>query len=292
MDSTALGHSSELIVCGWDEVFILDLSHQENRRPKKVWSWRANDRADLPQHMKGSRFATTDDCKPVDGGRKILITSSGWGVALVDRNTSRTLFYAVAENAHSADMLPGDRLVVAASVHEGEGPPRSANSLLIFDAKVPEKELYRTELPRAHGVVWDDARQVLWALGGGEIRGHGLADWASDKPSLALIFRLDLPERGGHDLYPVPGTPLLTVTTFRHCWTFDRDSHGFSLHQTLSEKANVKSISVHPVTGQLAYVQGEGENWWAERIHFLNSEGTLHLPGEHLYKVRWNVQPR
>jgi hypothetical protein len=33
---------NELILCGCDEVFILDMSQSGNGRPKKVWSWRAN----------------------------------------------------------------------------------------------------------------------------------------------------------------------------------------------------------------------------------------------------------
>ena len=38
----------ELIVCGWDEVFILDMSDSQNDRPRKVWSWQAKDRLELP----------------------------------------------------------------------------------------------------------------------------------------------------------------------------------------------------------------------------------------------------
>src|SRR6185436_3535907 len=103
---------SDLIVCGGDEVVILDLRDF----PKQVWSWRAADRPELPEAFR-KKFGSTDDCKPVDGGRKILITSSGGAAALVERSTGKVLFYAAVPNAHSAEVIPGNRLVAASSTH-------------------------------------------------------------------------------------------------------------------------------------------------------------------------------
>jgi hypothetical protein len=64
----------ELILCGWDVVAILKMSDP----PQKIWEWKADTCSTLPGLLR-TRFATTDDCKPVDGGEKVLITSSGWG---------------------------------------------------------------------------------------------------------------------------------------------------------------------------------------------------------------------
>jgi hypothetical protein len=284
----------ELILCGWDEVFMLDMSQPRDGRAKKVWSWQANGHAGLPWYQQKVGFGATSECKPVEGGAKILITSSGWGVgvALVERDTSTVLFHAVSENAHSADLVPGDRLAVATSGHEVGRPLINPDRLTIYDAKTAGKELYSTELPRGHGVVWDEARQVLWALSRGGLHAYGLAEWDSDSPSLEMVFMVDLPEGGGHDLYPVAGSSLMTVTTYRHCWLFDREKRSFELHPQTGETGKVKSISVNPVTGELAYVQAEGEDWWAERVHLRQPDSVLHLPGERLYKARWNVQIR
>jgi hypothetical protein len=54
----------------------------------------------------------------------------------------------------------------------------------------------------------------------------------------------------------------------------------------------VKGISQHPGTDAVAYVQAEGDNWWAERIHLLNQPFTVHLPGERLYKAAGGPGPR
>src|SRR4029453_18784117 len=73
----------ELIVCGWDEAFILYLDAKPDaRNERRVWTWRAQDRSDLPDEFK-PLFRTTDECKPSDDGARILITSSGGGVALL-----------------------------------------------------------------------------------------------------------------------------------------------------------------------------------------------------------------
>ena len=277
------GAPRELVVCGWDEVFILDLD-AAGTAPRRTFSWRARNRADLPDEFE-KLFNSTDECKPVDGGRKILITSSGSGVALVDRVADRVLFFGRAANAHSADLLPGGRIAVAAS-HDNAG---KGDRLILFDAARSDRELWSDELPWGHGVVWDEGRRVVWALADKDIRAYELRDWESAAPKLQRVATIALPEGGGHDLSPLAGTPMLAISTNNRCWLFDRDARTFRAHPDLGDKPRVKGISHHPATGQLAYVQAEGKDWWAERIHFLHPAGTLHVPGEHFYKVRWNV---
>ncbi len=53
----------ELVVCGWDEVFILRLGASSDAKPQGVWTWRAKGRADLPQEFHGL-FNSTDECRP------------------------------------------------------------------------------------------------------------------------------------------------------------------------------------------------------------------------------------
>src|SRR5688572_23608785 len=81
--------AGEIVVCGRDEVFIVDLSDPTS----KVWSWRAADRPEIPEELR-PKFRTTDECKPLDGGARILITSSGGAAALVERSTGRALWWA------------------------------------------------------------------------------------------------------------------------------------------------------------------------------------------------------
>lgn len=273
----------DLILCGWDEVALWRLDPATGQLAQKTWSWRARGRADLPKAYWG-RFDTTDECKPSPDGR-IVITSSGGAVAVVDRRQDKVVFYAAAGNLHSAELLPGNRLAVAAS-HAKDG---SGDRLIIYDLAQPEKELYSTDLTWGHGVLWDAKRQQLWALSIEDIRVYSLLQWDSAAPQLTLLAKYPLPENDGHDLYPIPGTPMLSVTTKGHCWQFNRDTGEFSPHPLLGEVPLVKCICQHPQTGQVVYTQGSQEHWWSEELHFLNPERTVHVPGEHFYKARWNA---
>ncbi len=276
--------NEELIICGWDKVSILDMSGELGDTPRTIWSWKAEEQSDLPSDF-GTLFRTTDECKPFKNGRQILITSSSGAAVLVDRETGRVPFCARAVNAHSADLLPGNRVAVAAS-HGRDG---GGDRLIVFDSGTPGRELCSVPLSWAHGAVWDEARSLLWALSTDDIRAYKLQEWDSTTPELSLVSKTALPENGGHDLYPVEGTASLSVTTRGHCWHFDRDAHTVAPHPELPDALNVKSLCQHPATGQVVYVQAEGEHWWAENVHFLRPEHTLHRPDARIYKARWNV---
>ena len=226
-------------------------------------------------------FRTTDDCKPVDGGRRILISSSGGGVALVDRETRRASFSARVTNAHSIEMLPGGRVAAAASVSTAG----TGNRIVIFDAAAG-KELASDELRSAHGALWDEARSVLWALGGDVLRAYNIGP-TGGPIRLDRTFEIALPSEGGHDLVAIPGSSRLFVSTVRRCFYFDRERRQFSPHDAFGDQANIKSYNVHPQTGRVAYIRAERPNWWSEHLHFQHPDGTLRLPGEHLYKARW-----
>jgi hypothetical protein len=267
-----------LVVCGWDEVFILDLA--DLRSPRKVWTWKAADRKELPEAFR-TLFRTTDDCKPVAGDR-LLITASSDGAALVDRATGVARWWGRCGNTHSAEMLPGERIVLACSVR-----PETGNRLVVFDVRTPERPLFSTELVSGHGVVWDEARQRLYALGGAELRAYRLVDWHAPQPSLHLDARFPLPDRGGHELSAVPGTQELLVSTEGGVWRFDRAAGTFRPDPDLHGEHHVKSAVLHPLSGRLAYTQADTPEWWTDRIRLRRPEGLVTLEGERLYKVRW-----
>src|SRR5262249_54295850 len=154
---------------------------------KKVWSWRAKDCAELPEPFR-KLFGTTDDCRPTDGGKTVMISSSGGAVALVDRATGKALWYARVPNAHGIELLPEGRVVAASSVSN------TGNRLMVFDRTVPDVLVAEVPLTSAHGVVWDEGRKRLWALGGRELHRYTLKDWSTKSPSLALESKFELPD--------------------------------------------------------------------------------------------------
>jgi len=266
-----------IIACGWDEVFISDISLDV---PEKVWSWSAEVAKGLPVSFR-NKFLTTDECKPVNRGKEILITSSGGGVALVRVKDSLVLFYASVPNAHSAELLPGKRIVVAASLSP-EG-----NRINIYDIDNPGVIITGDTLYSAHGVAWDKKRNVLWALGHSLLKEYDLLDWNTDKPSLKITNIYELPGKDGHDLAFLDNRSELCITTGENVWLFDLDERSFKKHPLIGDEVKVKSISYNAASDQLAYMKASDDSWWGYYIRFSGSDRAVYLPFEKLYKVRW-----
>src|SRR5690606_38060364 len=123
----------------------------------RSWEWTPETSNGLPEEFV-KYFQTNDECKPI-GEDQLLITSSGGGVALVDRATKNTLFYAYAPNAHLAAYLPGDRIAVALSTAE------QGNALQLLEIDASGQVLYSDSLYSGHGAVWVAERESLFALG-------------------------------------------------------------------------------------------------------------------------------
>lgn len=283
--SDPVSPTDTLFVCGWDEVFALQLGPNA-ATPTKIWSWQAATSPGLPKRMV-PRFAATDECKPIDQGRRVLITSSTSGVALVEQATGQTLFYASVPGAHSAEVLPGNRLVATGSDNLLGG-----GTLEVFDLNRSDRPLWKTRLYSGHGVYWDGAHKTLWALSRYELRQYELDRWESQSPRLRLRKTFYLPSPGGHGFTPTVDRSALLITTDTDVVLFDLELNTFKSEPSLRGLALVKSVDVHPVTGRLAYVQADSGYWWSSRIHLLEPERsqakqTIVLKGEQLYKARW-----
>lgn len=276
----SLNASERLIVCGGSEVFIVPADAERVAEKDRVWRWRAEDSPEIPAEMH-PQFRTTDECKPV--GESILITASSGGVALVRRKDKKCLFFTTAKNAHSACLVPKERLAVASS-HSGD-------EVLLFALNRPGKDvapLARMKFDGAHGVLWDVDRNRLWALGTKELL---LIELRGKDEGIELIVdkKWALPTAGGHDLAPAKDQRFLLVTTNTRVYRFDTKEGQFELLPKLAKQPSVKSIDQHPQTGMIVYHQGTEKTWWSDTIRFLEPERKLTLPDERLYKVRWDV---
>ncbi len=273
--------TGELVACGDNQVVIFDPARSHDTIPFVTWRWKASAAFDLPREYRSEYFRTIDECKPVRQGTQLLITSSSGGVALIDKASSKTVFYARVGNAHSAELLPGDRIAVAASTND------AGNRIELYDIDQPEVPLFHDSLYSGHGAVWDERRQLLYALGYNELRSYRLQDWDTSTPSLALQDRWTIPGISGHDLATSPqNVEQLLLTEHESVWVFDKNSGQFSPYHPLQEKQDIKAVSIHPENGTLAYVKAE-TSWWSHRVYLNGPEQWLSFPGIDLYKVRW-----
>ncbi|MDR0845222.1 MAG: DUF6528 family protein [Tannerella sp.] len=270
--------SYEIIAGGDDRLLIIDEASSNGEDVKVVWSWKVSDAAaQLPEAYQ-RYMVPIDDNKPVDGNTKLLVTSSGGGVVLLDRETKKCLFYAHVPMAHSADLLPNGRIAVALSTHN------KGNSIEIYDVNKPEQVLYRDSLYSGHGAVWMPARNRFYALGFNELREYSLKNWKTASPELSLDRKWTVPLEGGHDLSPVSDSELL-VSAHQGVFVFDIPTETFTPFEPLHSVENVKSVSFVKESQRLFYTKAE-ESWWTFHVYTANPDKTLTVPDIKLYKAR------
>ena len=273
--------NNELVTCGDNQVLIFDLDRSAGTTPYVTWRWKASEAFDLPGEYRSQLFRTLDECKPVSGGTQILITSSSGGVALLDKASKKALFYARVGNAHSAELLPGNRIVVAASTNE------KGNRLELYDISAPEQPIFKDSLHSGHGAVWDEGRQLLYALGYDQLRAYSLKDWGTSQPSLRIEAQWTIPGISGHDLSPLPhDRDRLLLTEHESVWLFDKVEEEFVPFGPLEDKKDVKSVSFQPNSQRVAYIKAE-TRWWSHRVYLQEPSQWYSFPGIDLYKVRW-----
>ncbi len=270
--------SRELIACGDDKILIIDEQASNGTDVKIVWSWKVAEATSQLPEIYQKYLVPLDECKPVDGGKNLLATSSGGGVVLIERATKKCLFYAYAPMAHSADVLPDGHIAVALSTHP------KGNSIEIYDRNQSEKVLYKDSLYSGHGAVWNAKRQRLYALGYNELREYSLVDWNTSSPALKLEKKWTRPGKGGHDLSPVSDDELL-VSEHHGVHSFSIPNETFAPFEPLKTAENIKSINYIAASKKLVYTQAE-ESWWTFNIYLRNPDKTIHIPNVKLYKVR------
>lgn len=271
------------IMCGEQKsgrLLLLDAEADWSGPKAILWQWSAAQSPDITNAHKGW-FGFPTECKRVLGGTHVLMSASGGAVALIRMADGKAVFYAhPGGNPHSAEILPDGNVVCAAS----EGfiasfctEPAASQS--------PEQAKFSTQkLAGAHGVVWDKARQRLWALGSKELI-RCTYNASRSAPALEVEARFKLPGfGGGHDLFPVPGTRKLFVTGQR-VWTFDTEKETFA---DFDPCPSVKCVTQKDAGGLVFFMQPT-KSWWSDSIVSPDGKVKKTLAGARFYKVRWWV---
>lgn len=263
------------LVCGDHQVLLVDYDRSTGTTPEVVWTWDAHAAKDLPEEYRLKKFNTVDDCKPINKGKEILVSSSSGAVAVVEMKTGAAHFYASVPNAHSVELLPGNLLAAAASTAD------DGNSIMVFDLDDGTKPLFTDSLYSAHGLVWNARRKSLFALGYDVLREYKLASGGQ----LELKQQWTIPGIGGHDLQPTYDGKSLLVTEHEGAWKFDLATHQFSKIDGFPDTENIKSLGQNKA-GQYIFTVPE-ERWWTFHVDFFNPEQRFAFPGMKVYKARW-----
>ena len=271
-------NENHLAICGGNEVKIIDLSKSNGREINEVWNWNIEDGIEGLPAEYSKYLMPLDECKFVDSNKKLLLTSSHSAVVLLNIKSRKCDFYARVPMAHSADLLPNNRIAVALSTN------KAGNSLEIYDISQPEKVLWRDSLYSGHGAVWHAKRESLYALGYDVLREYKLKDWNTDAPALELVASTPIPVKSGHDLVKVDEQRMLVSGHEGVMW-FDVESKEFSPFEPLKDTHNVKSVNYNHKLNRLIYTKGE-VSWWTHNIYQKNPDKTITIDSMNVYKVR------
>lgn len=283
---------------------VLDHTKEWNQPASIIWEWDAVADADIsPPHREW--FKQARDAKWARGGTCVLVCAGGGGIAIVQRDPKKVLFYArvpgvrpttatsvPGANVHSIEILPDGNLMAAAS-------DTNTVTVISTDPRVssfPDNVLMSTiSLSSAHGVVWDKKRKVAWAIGQGCIAKCEYNGVVTD-PKLEIKKSIPLPKDGGHDLFPTGDGKQLFVTTLDWTGTFDPTTGEFLENTVLIKAAKCVSqnleldlIALTHAVPDLAIVHPE-KSWWTPTVDLFTTAG-MNNPktktGSHFYKVRW-----
>ncbi|MBE7179184.1 MAG: hypothetical protein INR69_22465, partial [Mucilaginibacter polytrichastri] len=243
---TPVFSQKRFMVCGDTKVLIVDYTASKDSTPEIIWDW---DAEKVPG-LDAKKFKTVDDCKSISGKRFLVSASSG-AIAMIGQD-KKVLFTADVPNAHSIELLPGGFIAAAASTSA------KGNAIMLFHPQKGNLPLYRDSLYSAHGLVWMQDEQLLYALGYHVLRAYKLI--SGNKPALQKVREWKIAGEGGHDLQPAPDGNLF-VTDERDVWKFDHKKGTFShIPGVLTGVKNVKSLGLD-AGGQYIYTLPE-ESWW------------------------------
>lgn len=283
--------STELVFCGDNHVFVINATiAKDSYKESVVWQWDAKTAAgDLG--LSTDRCDHLDECKFVDNGTKLLLTSSyGW-CALLDYATSKMLFHATSvPNAHSAEYLPGGYIAVATST----GSTANHNKVKLFNASKSEVVLAEDDLYSGHGVVWDYKRNVLYAAGGDVIKIFKINGLGTDKPSFELVKSVKTPKSGLHDINRVDDNTISVAGN--RAYLFNVDTEQFTEMPLFSGSTALKSLNYNAETGEAWYTDAtipEGdESWSSHKIRYSRNvsasapDRIINVDDIDMYKVR------
>jgi hypothetical protein len=262
------------LVCGDSKILIVDYNKSRGNTPEIIWSWDAHKAQDLPAEFRNRKFNSTDDCKAINNGRQILISSSSGAIAIINVADKKVVFHAAVGNAHSIALLPGNMIAAAASIHP------TGNKVMLFDINKPDKAVFIDSLYSAHGLVWDAKRKSLFALGYDVLREYKLAG-----NSLTLKDHWKIPGEGGHELGLTADPNTLFVTEHTGAWIFNLKTQQFTKIDGFPDAENIKSLS-RDRSGQYIFTVPE-ESWWTYHVSFHLPERSFAFPSMKVYKARW-----
>ena len=255
---------AELAVCGDNMIYLLRPEESCDFKSAVYWSLDVRTLSDQ-LGLDKSRCNHMDECKVVENGSRLLATSSYGFAFLMDIATRKLIWCSNrCPNAHSAELLPNNRVAVATS----SGEDAYNRKVLIYDLSRNHQEIFKYEVRSCHGLVWDSANEVLYASGlhetdnsRGAVFSFRLKNWESTSPSLELVNAAYAPagSKSVHDICLGGKDKLVAAGT--SAWFINTGTGSFSEKIThFSQYSQIKSLNYNASTGECWYTCADRRN--------------------------------
>ena len=268
---------------------VYDISSGKLDKSTRVWSYQT------PYYnIAGTKLRHSE----THGDVALIVCGSGYG-CMVSYPAGELLWSTnmAANNPHSIELMPNGVIAIASST--------GAEIRFFTTAEKASKKIdARVALEDAHGVLWDEQNQVLWAVGRTVLTAYQVVLNADGTVTVTedASRRATIPSDHAHDLAPVYGdSNELWITTGSSVYRFNKTSKTFYIDYAGREylnRANVKGVgNFEDGSFVFLYPDGAFKSWTTKSIVLVrNQDGKMvkeELASEtgHFYKARvWNNQ--
>ncbi len=210
-----------------------------------LWSFAPTQAAGFSASGYGNRI---DECRlrysDVLKTYVLGLTSSSGYIAVAEYPSGKCIFDASATGygPHSIEYLPCGAVAVACSGNGVESkacvrfyPADEKGSISRRSRSIP--------LEGAHGVIWDDERELLWALGSKDIKAFAVTGEGTEASlSEVTLYAATLPGGGGHDIAVFRGDSNKMWISGKKVVLFDKSNGSFSEAPGSISAGSVKCI--------------------------------------------------
>ena len=271
---------------GKEYLEVYDISDGKLDESSLIWSYK------LPYYnIAGTKLRHSE----THGDVALAVCGNTYG-CMISYPEGKLLWYteAAASNPHSIELMPNGVIAIASSTG---GEVR----FFTTDKKTSRTPAAKVTLEDAHGVLWDDEKQVLWAIGRTVLTAYRVTlDGTKVTVTEDTSLRATIPSDWSHDLAPVYGnTDALWITTGSHVYRFNKTTKTFSTdyagHEILDRK-DIKGVGSFD-DGAVAYIYPDGafKTWTGQSAYLLKAGATacetLTSADGHFYKLRvWDTR--
>jgi hypothetical protein len=271
---------------GKEYLEVYDISSGKLDESSLVWSYK------LPYYnIAGTKLRHSE----AHGDVALAVCGSTYG-CMISYPEGKLLWSteAAANNPHSIELMPNGVIAIASSTG---GEVR----FFTTDKKTSRTPAAKVTLEDAHGVLWDDEKQVLWAIGRTVLTAYRVTlDGTKVTVTEETSLRATIPSDWSHDLAPVYGnTDTLWISTGSHVYRYNKETKTFSTDyegHTLLDRSDIKGIGNFD-DGSVACIHPDGayKSWTSQSAFFLkagnSSLQTLTSADGHFYKIRvWDAR--